>query len=285
MMRRVLGGDLAIHDDDFAEPWLPHQTVFFQHGFCRNSNVWRGWVPQLARHYRVIRLDTRGCGDSADPGPGYEYSIDGLVADFLGVLDALDIDSVHYIGESCGALIGGIAASRHPERFASLTFVSTPLGSGEMSAPFKSLGYPDWIAAMRALGLREWRLRSWEAMGEIGVSPAADSYFLEEFARTPLHVAEGIAKAIAGTDLRPWLVDLKMPILILAPDGASKVHPNRNIDPAGLKALLPQARWHLIENAQQGMYYRVPDLLARLTLEFIQSLGVGSGQAVARRAG
>ena len=99
--------DLFYQDDDFADPWVKHDTVFIQHGFGRNSNFFRGWVPWLARHYRVIRMDLRGHAGSGDPGPDYRFSADGFLRDFIGFLDVLKIDKVHYIGESLGGLILG----------------------------------------------------------------------------------------------------------------------------------------------------------------------------------
>ena len=41
-------------DDDFTDPWKPRQTIVIQHGFGRNSQFWRRWVPMLA-------------GDTRDP--------------------------------------------------------------------------------------------------------------------------------------------------------------------------------------------------------------------------
>ncbi len=78
---RVGDIDLYYQDHDFADPWTEHETVFMGHGFGRNSNFFRGWVPWLAREYRVIRMDTRGCGRSGDPGPDYRFTVDDLLHD------------------------------------------------------------------------------------------------------------------------------------------------------------------------------------------------------------
>src|SRR4030067_2517101 len=118
---RVADVDLFYQADDFAAPGVQHDTVFIQHGYGRNSNFFRGWVPWLAREYRVVRMDLRGCGRSADPGPDYRYSLDGFLGDFIGFLNALEIDQVHYIGESLGGISGGAAAALYPQRFKSLT--------------------------------------------------------------------------------------------------------------------------------------------------------------------
>ena len=88
-----------------------------QHGLGRNSRFWYHWVPLLARHYRVIRRDLRGHGQSADPGPNHTWSVEELLTDMKGFLDALNLDRVHYVGESIGGLLGIACAVRWPERF------------------------------------------------------------------------------------------------------------------------------------------------------------------------
>ena len=50
-------------------------------------DFWRGWVPELARNYRVLRFNSRGCGGTTVPVPGEPYHADQLVGDSLGLMD------------------------------------------------------------------------------------------------------------------------------------------------------------------------------------------------------
>src|SRR5216117_536257 len=62
--------------DDYTDPWVTEkETVWLQHGVGRSTKFWYHWVPALARHYRVVRRDMRGHGQSADPGPNHTWSI------------------------------------------------------------------------------------------------------------------------------------------------------------------------------------------------------------------
>ena len=101
--------------------------ILMLHGFARNGNAWRDWLPVLAEEHRVIRPDIRGCGASENPSDDYEFDIEDVVSDYIGLLDALEVEQVHHIGESTGGLVGTIAAARNPKRFCSLTLVSTPV--------------------------------------------------------------------------------------------------------------------------------------------------------------
>lgn len=67
-------------------------------------NMWDTQVPAFAEHFRVLRFDTRGHGQSlVTEGP---YSIEQLGRDVIALLDALDIPRAHFCGLSMGGLIG-----------------------------------------------------------------------------------------------------------------------------------------------------------------------------------
>ncbi len=91
--------------------------VLLVHGFPDDHAVWRGQIPALvAAGYRVIAPDTRGCGESEMPPRVSDYCIDRLVADLVGVLDALGVARARVVGHDWGALQGWYLAMRHPER-------------------------------------------------------------------------------------------------------------------------------------------------------------------------
>jgi pimeloyl-ACP methyl ester carboxylesterase len=91
--------------------------VLLVHGFPDDHTVWRRQIPALvAAGYRVIAPDTRGCGASEMAPKVGDYSIDQLVLDLIGVLDALGIQKVRLVGHDWGAVQGWFLALRHPER-------------------------------------------------------------------------------------------------------------------------------------------------------------------------
>ena len=54
--------DLDMHYkvDDFTDPWCEPETILLLHGNAESGLAWYGWIPKLARHYRVVRPDMRG---------------------------------------------------------------------------------------------------------------------------------------------------------------------------------------------------------------------------------
>jgi pimeloyl-ACP methyl ester carboxylesterase len=92
-------------------------VVLLVHGFPDDHTVWRNQVPALVdAGYRVIALDTRGCGESEIKPRESDYAIDKLVADLVALLDALGIAKVRLIGHDWGALQGWCFAMQHPKR-------------------------------------------------------------------------------------------------------------------------------------------------------------------------
>ena len=75
---------------------------------------------------RVIRFDQRDTGmASADPAGAPSYGLPDLVDDALAVLDAVGVDSAHWVGFSQGGWVAQLAAIGHPDRVASLTLIAT----------------------------------------------------------------------------------------------------------------------------------------------------------------
>jgi len=76
--------------------------------------MWEDQVPALARHFRVVRYDTRGHGgSSATEG---DYSFPMLVADMVAVLDHVGAERADVIGLSLGGMTALGLGLAHPER-------------------------------------------------------------------------------------------------------------------------------------------------------------------------
>ena len=82
---RIKDNDLHYEITDFTDPWKQAETVLLHHGFARNLKLWYPWVPLLCRHFRVITLDSRGCGDSTIPPEDHHWRLEELGDDAVGL--------------------------------------------------------------------------------------------------------------------------------------------------------------------------------------------------------
>lgn len=112
--RFVDAGGLAVHVAEAGDPDAP--PVLLLHGWPQHWWMWRGVIPRLAPHHRVICPDLRGHGWTAAPRGGYDK--EQFATDMLAVLDALEVERVCLAGHDWGGWAGFIACLRAPERFA-----------------------------------------------------------------------------------------------------------------------------------------------------------------------
>lgn len=113
--------------------------------------MWDEQVAAFSEHFRVLRFDTRGHGQSlVTEGP---YSIEQLGRDVLAMLDQLNLDKVHFCGLSMGGLIGQWLGINAGERLHKLVVCNTAAKIGDPSGwnPRIETVLRDGKAAMVAL--------------------------------------------------------------------------------------------------------------------------------------
>jgi pimeloyl-ACP methyl ester carboxylesterase len=92
--------------------------VILLHGGLANSDYWGYQVPVLAKHYRVIVMDSRGHGRSTRDSRPFGYDL--MASDVTSLMDFLKIRKAAIIGWSDGAIVGLDIAIHHPERLEKL---------------------------------------------------------------------------------------------------------------------------------------------------------------------
>ncbi|SNY34930.1 alpha/beta fold hydrolase [Paractinoplanes atraurantiacus] len=101
--------------------------VLLLHGFPQDHREFDLLAPKLHEAgLRTYAMDQRGVSPGARPADVGAYRITEAVADAVGVLDALGLESAHVIGHDWGANVGWMLAAWHPERVRTLTAVSVP---------------------------------------------------------------------------------------------------------------------------------------------------------------
>lgn len=103
-------GDLNLHVALAGEG----EPVLLVHGWPQHWYAWRLVIPRLAERYQVIAMDIRGFGWSDIAWEGFQT--ESMADEVFGVLDALELDRVRYLGHGWGGWIGFAAALARPER-------------------------------------------------------------------------------------------------------------------------------------------------------------------------
>jgi 3-oxoadipate enol-lactonase len=80
------------------------ENLMLAHPMGTNLHLFDRQIPSLAKHFRIVRYDSRGHGASvANQGP---YSVEGFGCDALAIMDALGIEKAHWLGLSLGGIVG-----------------------------------------------------------------------------------------------------------------------------------------------------------------------------------
>ncbi len=103
------------------------EPVILLHGFPES---WLGWQHQITplaeASYNVIVPDQRGYNLSDKPDGVEAYRMENLVADVIGLADALGYDKVRLVGHDWGAVVAWYTAIWHPERLSQLVIMNVP---------------------------------------------------------------------------------------------------------------------------------------------------------------
>jgi 3-oxoadipate enol-lactonase len=228
----------------------------------------RGWALQripLGRRHRVIAVDNRGVGGSANaPRP---YSLEQMADDAVAVLDAEGIERAHVVGASMGGVLAQILAVRYPHRVRSLVLACT------------ACRHHEWRREL----LQEWgddvRVGGMGGLGTDGlrwlIGPRLHRRFgvwLNLMARIllqaqPENFAAQVAAILEAPDeLRFELVHVDAPALVIT--GSQDL-----LTPVGdaeeLTELLPRARLEELRGAGHALMVEAPNAFNRALLNFL----------------
>jgi 3-oxoadipate enol-lactonase len=206
------------------------------------GELWQPQLGPLGRSFRLLRYEHRGHGGSpAPPGP---YSIAGLGADVLRLLDEFDIQSAYYCGVSLGGMVGMWLAASAPERITALALCCT-------SAYLRPEQlWRDRAARARADGMASISrqvVARWFTPGYQDAHPGTVAGFVSTLERDV--VPEGYAgccDAIADMDLRPLLPSVSAPTLVIAGADDPATAPWHG---AVIASAIPGARLRVIRGA------------------------------------
>ena len=103
------------------------EVVILLHGFPQTSYEWRDQLRALgAAGFRTVAPDQRGYSPGARPEGIEAYAIPLLIADVLGLADAIGADRFHIVGHDWGAAVAWAIAAAVPGRVITANPVSVP---------------------------------------------------------------------------------------------------------------------------------------------------------------
>jgi pimeloyl-ACP methyl ester carboxylesterase len=116
--------------------------VLMVHGWPESWYSWRHQLPALAdAGFHAVAVDVRGYGDSDKPPRVEDYAMKQMVADYVGVLDALGEDKAVIVGHDWGAPMAWTSAVLHPERYRAVAGLSVPFSARPERPPVETMRF------------------------------------------------------------------------------------------------------------------------------------------------
>ena len=176
-----------------------------------DHRMWDGQMEDLTQHFRVVRYDGRGHGQSEAPeGP---YTIEDLAQDVLGLMDELHIGRTAFCGLSMGGLIGQWLAVNAPDRIGHLIISNTAakIGTPEIWNQRIAVVEKDGLKAIADAVVARWFTKEFVRRNSLAV--AAVKQLL--LATDPQGYAASCG-AIRDMDMRGDVAKITAPTLVIA---------------------------------------------------------------------
>lgn len=186
-------------------------VLILANSIATTLHMWDGQIPELSKHFRVIRYDYRGHGGSDVPAGAYS---DGrLGRDVLELMDHLGIEHTHFLGLSLGGFIGQWLAIHAPERIDRLVLANTASHLGP--ADYFDTAIRKVVAAEDMKDTAEGFLHNWFPLAMIEANGPIVRKFRQDLLDTPRQGLAGLFAAVRDADLRRTIALIQSPTLVI----------------------------------------------------------------------
>ncbi|NIK69202.1 3-oxoadipate enol-lactonase [Paenibacillus sp. BK720] len=238
-------------------------VLMLANSIATSMNMWEGQIEAFGEHFRVLRYDYRGHGDSDTPaGP---YSFDRLGRDVIELLDSLRIDRVHFLGLSLGGAVGQWLGIHAPERISRLILSNTSsyLGPAEQwDGLIASV-----LQAENLNGFADTFIKNWFPSNMIDSKSGIVAAFHRMVLATRAEGIGGSWAAIRDMDMRRTAALISSPTLVIAGQNDTVTLPSHG---ELLAETVPHARLLMLP-AVHLPNVEFPDAFESAVLDFLLS--------------
>lgn len=244
--------------DDAGDP-----PLVLLHGVGDSASAWDQVLEHLPADRTVVRYDLRGHGSS--PGPAGPWTVDDFVADHVGLLAALEIESSDLVGFSLGGLISQRIAATHPELVRRLVVIGAVAGrtDDERRAVLDRLAMVEQVGP---LGAARKSVDRWYSADFLAAHPEVRDRTVERMASLDPVAYTHAYRVLATTDLVHDLGRIVAPTLALTGehDVGSPPRMSRTIA-EGVR----DGRWSVILDARHSVLVEQPERVAKELLDHV----------------
>jgi pimeloyl-ACP methyl ester carboxylesterase len=228
--------------------------------------AWDPLIPGLVQRWRVVRCDFRGQLRTGGPFP---RSLDEHARDVIDLMDALGIETAHWMGVSFGAEVAMVAAALHGHRVQQLTVITATERTddrmrrdaveGRALAEQAAAGGEGGAALFRQIFNQTWS-GQWLARQPTDFLESR----IRQIAALPPEFFAGSAAILAileNLDLTPILGRITAPTLVIGGADDRMFPPEHS---RTIAALIPGAKLEIVEGTGHGLLFERADRVLEL---------------------
>jgi pimeloyl-ACP methyl ester carboxylesterase len=266
----VRGTVIGYTDTGVPEGRPDAPVVVFGHGLLFGGWMFRAQVAALSDRYRCLTVDWRGQGETPPARAGYD--MDSLTADAVGLIGALGVAPVHWVGLSMGGFVGQRIAARHGELLRSLTLLDTS-AAAEDPARARERATLAWFQVFFGVGPVLGKVKPLLFGPAFLADPASEEVIAEWLRRLRASRRTAIKNAVLGVARRAAVdgeigrVTAPTLVVVGADDRATPPAQSERI-----AALIPGARLRVVADCGHSSSVERPAEISGLLAEFLAAV-------------
>jgi pimeloyl-ACP methyl ester carboxylesterase len=212
---------------------------------------WAGLMPSFAEEFRVVAVEHRGHGRTANPA-GF-MSFEQLGDDIAGLMEQLGLEAAHVAGISDGGVVALDLALRYPDSTRSIVVLGGNHSTHEGIRAYAGSLDPDAITAAAPEAAAAFAARH-----DQGKEPGWWKQLLRQIVENNSHNPTWTEE-----DLRR----ISCPTLLIAGEN----DPFATLDQmATMKREIPGAEWLIVNNAGHPVHFEHPGIVQPRILDFLR---------------
>lgn len=200
------------------------RPVILLHGWLGSWGLWQDTMEYLGRYYRTYALDFWGFGESGKKRD--TYAVQDFVSLVNQFMDQMGISEAPLVGHSMGGTVSLSVALQFPEKVSKVVVVGSPVVGSSLSILLKLFGRRP-IAFVVYHNLWSFKL-SYRLLAPFYSSDPNWVHMMDrDLSRTTLESFLLSIASLRKTDLRPFLNQIKIPVMGMYGNKDIVVHPKQ----------------------------------------------------------
>lgn len=193
-------------------------AILFWPSLLMDGTMWAAQAEAFAAHHQVVLIDPPGAGGSAPLTRGFTF--DECTRCIVQILDALNIERAHWVGNSWGGMIGGTFAAQYPQRIGVAVLMNATAAPAGLR---HRIEFPLLARVLRMLGrirapLTERVIDAFAGPTSRRSRPAVIATIRASLARVNVHSSYWAVTSVVPQrpDQRALFANIRTPVLVIA---------------------------------------------------------------------